>query len=117
MILLDIYELKVVFVWFLKKFGTSLNDYKILEDEIVLLNNTNNEYKNRISQLEEELSKIRSTPKDNIADVLMKSQNEHLRANIIDIQSNMAESVNASKSSLSKTDELVKHREDRTSHL
>ncbi|MDY0122627.1 methyl-accepting chemotaxis protein [Sulfurimonas sp.] len=94
-------------MWFLKKFGTSLNDYKILEDEIVLLNNTNNEYKNRILQLEEELSKIKSAPKDNIADVLMKSQNEHLRANIIDIQSNMAESVNASKNSLSKTDELV----------
>lgn len=107
MILLDIYDLKVVFVWFLKKFGVSLNDYKILEDEIALLNNTNNEYKNRISQLEEELFKIKLTPKDNIADVLMKSQNEHLRANIIDIQSNMAESVNASKSSLSKTDELV----------
>jgi len=107
MISLDIYESKVVFVWFLKKFGVSLSDYKILEDEIVLLNNTNNEYKNRISQLEEELSTIKSAPKDNIADVLMKSQNEHLRANIIDIQSNMAESVNASKSSLSKTDELV----------
>ena len=37
----------------------------------------------------------------------MKMQNEHLKANIMDVQGNMAESVSASKNSLGNTTELV----------
>lgn len=94
-------------MWFFKNSGFSISDYEKLQKEIVFLNNSNNERQDRIAQLENELYRLTSAPKENLADMLMKSQNEHLKTNIVDIQSNMAESVNASKSSLNKTHELV----------
>ena len=78
-----------------------------LNDELTSLRDINNKRGQKIAQLEGELSILKASPKETISDTLMKSQNEHLKLNIMDIQSNMAESVSASKDSLSKTDDLV----------
>lgn len=104
-------------MWFFKNSGFSISDYEKLQKEVVFLNNSNNECQDRIVQLENELYRLTSAPKESLADILMKSQNEHLKTNILDIQSNMAESVSASKNSLSRTDELVESIERIAHHI
>lgn len=102
---------------FFKNYYISINEYEKLQKEIFLLRDVNSEQRNKIAQFEAQLSSLASAPKESLADVLMKSQNEHLKLNIMDIQSNMAESVSASKSSLSKTDELVGSIERIANHI
>ncbi len=80
------------------------------------LENTNRELLQKNHQLKEENEKLR----EHIAEVsqeneashedfepLMSMQNTHLKANIMDIQGNLAESVTLSKKSLVKTTELT----------
>ena len=77
------------------------NDNRVLKSE-------NESLVYRINELENEINQRPSSePEVSSADVLMKMQNSHLRANIIDVQGNMAESVSSSKESLVKTNELV----------
>lgn len=94
-------------MWFFSNLKILKDESQRLNAELISLRDVNNQRGQRIAQLENELSMLKSLPKDSISDLLMKSQNEHLRVNIMDIQSNMAESVSASKDSLSKTDELA----------
>jgi len=75
---------------------------KLKEHNKELLENNDDLHK-RIAELESQLNDYDSMPKENKSDVLMKMQNIHLKANIIDVQSNMAESVAAAKDSLLKT--------------
>lgn len=102
---------------FFNKSNISKDEYKKLQEEVIFLRNSNSEHIEKIAELESELSMLSAAPKEVLADTLMKSQNEHLRANIVDIQNNMAESVSASKSSLIKTDELVASIERIANHI
>lgn len=86
--------------------GVPLSDYNKLKSENEELENKNNELHERISELEHQLSK-HTTAKESVSDSLMKMQNANLKANIMDIQGNMAESVSVSKNGLTRTNELV----------
>ena len=89
-------------------FFTNKEELDKLTNENRVLKSENSSLLQRISQLEDELNQTSDVPlQDDSAETLMKMQNSHLRANIVDIQGNMAESVTASKDSLHKTNELV----------
>ena len=90
-------------------FGNS-DEVKNLEEKNSLLQEENNALLEKITHLElqiEENINQNSHQEQNTSETLMIMQNANLRKNIIDIQGNMAESVNASKASLSNTTELV----------
>ena len=79
-----------------------------LQDENRELKKKNNFLQQQIEILEENANKKPDAiVKVNSSEMLMKMQNVHLKANIMDIQGNMAESVSASKESLTRTNELV----------
>ena len=67
----------------------------------------NDDLKNHIAQLESQLENQSLIIKEDKAGTLMKLQNTHLKANIIDIQGNMAESVASAKKSLELSFEQV----------
>ena len=79
----------------------------VLNEEIEVLKNEKLELENKITELEYELNNKSVVVQEDNSEILMKMQNKHLRTNIMDVQGNMAESVNASKNSLSHTTELV----------
>jgi len=84
-----------------QKLNEALESNKILRDQ-------NDELLSRVAQLESELeAKEETVVVDSGAEMLMIMQNKYLRANIMDIQGNMAESVSASKESLLNTTELI----------
>ena len=87
--------------------NVSLSDFNKLEEENRVLKESNDILTKKVEELEAQLSKKDNKPNESAADVLMKMQNEHLKSNIVDIQSNMAESVSSSKNSLVETNELV----------
>jgi len=84
-----------------------LSKYNELEKHNNKLTNENDELQRRIIELESKQHNHSHSHTDEKADVLMKMQNQHLKANLVDIQSNMAESVSASKDSLNKADDQV----------
>jgi methyl-accepting chemotaxis protein len=92
---------------FFSNSGVPLNEYNKLKETNETLRNDNSFLQDKIVELENELKTHNPQTLQSTADSLMEMQNEHLRLNLMDIQGNMAESVSASKSSLSKTDELV----------
>ena len=83
--------------------GVDIYEHNKIKEENDELKNDNDELRNHIRELESKLEKSESLPKENKAEILMKLQNTHLKANIVDIQGNMAESVAATKNSLAKT--------------
>ncbi len=87
--------------------GVKLSQYNELKESNKELIDKNDKLQERINELEFKLHDYQSIPKENLSEALMKMQSKHLRGNIADIQSNMAESVNASKLSLVKTHEQV----------
>lgn len=91
-------------------FGSSsvkLTEYNKLKEHNEELLESNDNLHQRIIELESKLHHYASMPKENKSEILMKMQNKHLKSNIVDIQSNMAESVAAAKDSLHKTNEQV----------
>ena len=86
--------------------GVSLQEYNLLKEENKLLMQTKSLLESELEALRKEANKPQVTLKS-IADRLMHMQNENLKANIVDIQSNMAESVSASKESLAKSTILI----------
>jgi len=84
-------------------------------DELNRLQDENRELKKKNDYLQQQIEILEeNTHKEpdalvevNSSEMLMKMQNVHLKANIMDIQGNMAESVTASKESLTRTNELV----------
>jgi methyl-accepting chemotaxis protein len=87
--------------------GVPLADYNKIKYQNEELQNQNSDLSAHISKLEEELLFHKSKPTESLSDALMKMQNLNLKANIVDIQGNMAESVSGSKSGLTRTHELV----------
>ena len=87
--------------------GVPLVDYDKLKSENDVLSQENQDLHARVRELEMQTSSGASSSKETIADALMGIQNEHLKANIMDIQGNMAESVNTAKSAISSNQELV----------
>ncbi|MFA6196485.1 MAG: methyl-accepting chemotaxis protein [Sulfurimonas sp.] len=87
--------------------GVPLADFNKLKYANEALENENNGLHARIVELQSELNLMHSKPKESVSDALMKIQNSNLKANIMDVQGNMAESVSSSKTSLSRTHELV----------
>ena len=84
----------------------SKQKYKKLETNYEILKDENYHLKEDIKRLEDELNKnLNSSP--SIPDTLMKIQSSHLKSNIIDIQGNMAESVNNAKHNIERTNGLV----------
>ena len=72
------------------------------------LRRENEELKSEIESLEAQLHEMQKEETPDALEALMAMQNIHLKANIMDIQSNLAESVSGSKASLLKTNELAK---------
>ena len=87
--------------------GVPLSEYNKLKHEFEALKSENNELHDHVKHLESELHAKSSKPKESVSDTLMKMQNANLKANIVDIQGNMAESVSVSKDGLTRTNELV----------
>ena len=87
--------------------GVNTYEHNKLQEENKELQTTNDELKEHIKELEFQLQESQSLPKENKADILMKMQNTHLKANIVDIQGNMAESVAAAKESLTTSTNQV----------
>lgn len=87
--------------------GVPLADYNKLKYENEALEGKNGDLHAKITQLENELRLLSAKPKESVSETLMKMQNSNLKANIVDIQGNMNESVSASKNSLIRTNELV----------
>jgi methyl-accepting chemotaxis protein len=91
-------------------FGSSQIDrqrIKSLEEANNALTEENNELKQQLESLQSQLQNQQVTPKVGIAETLMKMQNVQLKANIVDIQGNMAESVQTSKNTLNSAKELL----------
>ena len=87
--------------------GVPLDEYNRLKNEKHSLQEENERLHNHITHLESELESKSTLNNESIADALMELQSEHLKANIMDVQGNMAESVSNAKSNLSRTNELV----------
>ncbi|MFA6138894.1 MAG: methyl-accepting chemotaxis protein [Sulfurimonas sp.] len=79
---------------------------RLKEDNKKLLENNDALHKRNLD-LESMLNHYTSMPKENRSEILMKMQNLHLKANIMDVQSNVAESVTNAKNSLATTHEQV----------
>jgi methyl-accepting chemotaxis protein len=94
---------------FFNQNSVSLSEYKHLEDEKNKLANENKDLLEKIERLEDALSSQESpkTITNSIPEKLMSSQNLHLKANIVDVQGNLAESISSSKSSLSRSEDLI----------
>jgi len=87
--------------------GISPAEYDLVQNENQSLKNENKELQRKIHELQSSISKAKDETKCSVADKLMSSQNIHLKANIVDIQSNLAESIESSKTTVSKSQELV----------
>ncbi|WP_455757225.1 methyl-accepting chemotaxis protein [Sulfurimonas sp.] len=87
--------------------GVPVRDYEKLKDEKKLLEAENDDLRQLVNKLEEELHAKSDCSDISTADALMGLQSSHLKANIVDIQGNMAESVGNAKGNLSRTNELV----------
>lgn len=91
---------------FFSSSNVSLHEYNLLKEENKILIHKNRELEEELDSLRH-AAQVKKEPIESIADVLMQMQNENLKANIVDIQGNMAESVAASKDSLSKSTVLI----------
>lgn len=87
--------------------GVPLQEYEKLKTEKNILQEENQRLQDIIEELEQKAGENSSKNIPSASDALMKMQNLHLKANIMDIQGNMAESVGNAKSNLSRTNELV----------
>ena len=81
-------------------------EYDKLKNHNTSLLQENEELRRELEALKQE-KESRPPQKQSIADQLVLLQNQNLKANIVDVQGNMAESVNVSKENLSKTNELI----------
>jgi len=81
------------------------NEYEALKIENEELHNQLNNYHKSVIDLEKEGD-------CNLADNLIHLESKHLKANIIDVQTNMAESVESSKGNIARTRALVSNLEE-----
>nr|WP_304546458.1 methyl-accepting chemotaxis protein [Sulfurimonas sp. hsl 1-7] len=91
-------------------FGNSNRDLErieILENSNRSLQQENDELKHQLHTLQQQLENSTQQQTTSIADTLMRTQNIQLKANLVDIQGNMAESVNTSKSTMACADGLL----------
>ena len=89
--------------------GVPLEEFNNLKKENQFLQSENADLQSKLEELQSELQTIKEETTCSIADKLMTSQNEHLKGNIVDIQGNLAESIESSKSSVSKSEDLVRN--------
>jgi len=94
-------------MWLFGKDSVSKESYDLLLDKSKNLEEENKDLKEQLRQAHSEVDALKSKSEQSISDTLMISQNSHLRGNIIDIQGNLAESVQSSKNSLKISDELA----------
>ncbi|MFT7859490.1 MAG: methyl-accepting chemotaxis protein [Sulfurimonas sp.] len=91
-------------------FGTSQTDLqriKSLKEHNRSLLEQNNALQQQLETLQQQRAQEQSQKDLSIADTLMQMQNIQLKANLVDIQGNMAESVSTSKSTLTCADDLL----------
>ncbi|QFR50382.1 chemotaxis protein [Sulfurimonas lithotrophica] len=87
--------------------GVPARDYNLLKEENLSLQKENEELIEKIEQLQHQMANVGNQKNDSVPDALMSFQNLHLKTNIVDIQGNLAESIESSKSSVLKSQELV----------
>lgn len=87
--------------------SSKLAEYDRLKEDNKKLLENNDDLQKRNIELQSKLSHYELMPKENKSEILMKMQNMHLKANIMDVQSNVAESVANAKNSLAVTYEQV----------
>lgn len=89
--------------------GIALDIYNNLKQEHEKTISENHNLKSHIAELEAQLDENNKNNSSQLSDLLMSMQSKHLKSNIMDIQGNIAESVDSSKSSLNKTGDLVEN--------
>ncbi len=92
---------------FFSRDAESSEGIAIKEDEMSTLIQENDYLKRRVRELEEELKKAKISSLDH--QKIVDKQSSQLKSNIIDIQTNMAESVGASKNGNAKLQELLEN--------
>ena len=90
-----------------RKSTVALEEYKKLQSENALIKDENIRLQSIIDELEYDKKEAAKNCNKTASDVLMETQSSHLKSNIMDIQGNMAESVNSAKENLKRTSELV----------
>ena len=86
-----------------------LEDFNKLQSENNLLKDENARLQSIIDQAEYNKRQNDEKCIDTPSNTLMQMQSSHLKANIMDIQGNMAESVSGAKANLKRTEELVEN--------
>lgn len=92
--------------------GVAKTTYNSLKEAHQRSQEENRELQQRIEQLQEEIDTLKSKNSEAVADSLMLLQSKNLKLNIVDVQGNIAESVEHSKESLSQTNMLVENLDD-----
>ncbi len=92
---------------FFSNSGVTQEEHQALIEKNKNTNDENKKLQQSILHLQEQLQKESAKNNKSIADLLMGDQNIFLKANITDIQNNLAKSVESSTDSLEKSDELV----------
>lgn len=87
--------------------GIPHSDHNMVLGENQSLKDENEKLKRKIRELENNISKTKDETTCSIADKLMEMQNIHLKTNIVDIQGNLAESIESSKTTVTKSKELI----------
>ena len=84
-----------------------IEDFNKLQSENDLLKDENARLQSIINDMENNQKENNRNCAESSSDILMQMQSSHLKSNIMDIQSNMAESVSGAKTNLKRTEELV----------
>ncbi len=92
---------------FFNNSGVTQEEYQALVEKNETTEDENRDLQEQILHLQEQLRKTNNEQDNSITNTLMGEQNISLRANIVDIQGNLAKSVESSTSSLEKSAELV----------
>lgn len=91
-------------------FFNNTNDIEKLTTENKLLKEENETLLRTVSRLENDLQNVSVCEAEaDGAETLMTMQNKNLKANLMDIQGNMAESVTSSKATISRKADLASH--------
>ena len=89
-------------------------DMTALKEENSSFRQRNSELEREVARLQGELENMRSHGEDEAYHALMTYENEELKYGIVDIQTNVAESVSLSKEALQKSEVLVEHIDNRS---
>ena len=99
-------------MFFGKKENNNNQEIENLKQENIKLEDENKALREKISYLEAELNKLKGLSECDISSSLILKQNKNLKENVVDIQTNIAGTVESQKESISKTNEIISNLND-----